>query len=64
MAELKAINANLRLLNEESKSVCFINNISPDVEASKAAAFTNAIETIYNNGECSARMSIVYQLER
>ena len=64
MAKLTAVSANLRLLNEENRSVCLVSNIKPNAEAERVAAFAGAIEVIYNNGPCSGRLSVVYELER
>ena len=62
MAELTAASASIRLTNEEGRSICFVNNVLPTVTAETAAAFVDAIETLYNNGECAARMNIAYDI--
>ena len=64
MAELQAASANIRLTNEDRRSICLVNNISPTVQAETAAAFVSAIETIYNNGPCDARMNVIYDIIR
>ena len=64
MAELQAASANIRLTNEDRRSICLVNNISPTVQAEMAAAFVSAIETIYNNGPCDARMNVAYDIIR
>ena len=64
MAELVAASANLRLTNEDRKSVFSVSNVSPTVSADTAAGFVNAVEKLYNNGQCSARVSIVLNLKR
>ena len=64
MANFNVTTANIRISNEDKKSVCSINNVSPAVTAETAAAFADAIETIYNNGPCAARMSVSYDIAR
>jgi hypothetical protein len=56
MAELVAASANLRLVNAERKSVMSVGNVSPTVLAETAAGFVDAIEKLYNNGQCTARV--------
>jgi hypothetical protein len=63
MANLERVSANIRITNEDRRSVCSINNVSPTVEAQTAVNFVNAIKTLYNNGQCSARMNVVYNIE-
>ena len=62
MAELVAASANLLLTNEDRRSV--FSNVSPTVTAETAANFVDAVEKIYNNGDCNARISIVLNLKR
>jgi hypothetical protein len=64
MAELVAASATLRLTNEDRRSVFSVANVSPNVSAETAAGFVNAVEKIYNNGTCSARIGIVLNLKR
>jgi len=64
MANFVAASANIRLTNEDRKSVCSVSGISPTVSAETAAGFVDAIEKIYNNGTCSARMSLVMDIVR
>ena len=64
MAQLVAASANLRLTNEDRRSVFSVNNVSPNVTAEDAAGFVSAVEKLYNNGQCSARVSIVLNLKR
>ena len=64
MANFNTTNANIRLTNAERKSICSVNNVSPTVTAETAAAFVSAIETIYNNGTCTARISIAMDIVR
>ena len=58
MASFDNISANIRIVNENRRSVCSINNVNPLVSAQTAAAFVDALKTIYNNGECTARLNI------
>jgi len=62
MAEFTAASATIRITNEARRSVCNVSNVSSSVTAGTAAAFVNAIEKLYNNGACRARMSIIYDL--
>ena len=64
MANLVAASANIRLVNEDRKSICSVSNVSPTVSAQTAANFVDAIEKIYNNGTCTARMSVVMDIVR
>ena len=56
MASFATASANIRLTNEERKSICSVRNVSPTVTADTAAAFVDAIEKIYNNGKCIANV--------
>ena len=58
MASFDKISANIRIVNEDRRSVCSINNVNPAVTAQTAAAFVDALKTIYNNGDCTARLNI------
>jgi len=62
MANFVTAFAGIRLSNEEGKSICSISRVSPTVTADTAVAFVNAIETIYNNGACTARMSVTMDI--
>jgi len=64
MATFATAFANLRISNKESKRVCSVSNVSPTVSADTVAAFVDAIETIYNNGTCTARFSVAMDIER
>jgi hypothetical protein len=64
MASLVAASATLRLTNEERRSVFSVGNVSPTVTAEVAEGFVNAVEKLYNNGQCTARVSIVLDLNR
>ena len=62
MAGFTNTSANIRLINEDRRSVCSINNVNPDISAQTAAAFVDALKIIYNNGECTARLSISQEI--
>ncbi len=62
MAELVTKSANIRMSDADKKSVASINNVLPTVTAEKAAAFVNGIETLRNNGACSAQMRVGYDI--
>lgn len=64
MPELSAASATLRLTNDDGKSVFSVANVSPSVSAQVAAGFVNAVEKLYNNGQCTARVNIVLNLKR
>ena len=64
MAELKAASATLRMTNDERKSVFSATGISPTISAQTAANFVDAIEKIYNNGTCTARVNFVMDIVR
>ena len=64
MANFATAFANIRINNSESKRVCSISNVSPTVSAGTAAAFVDAIEKIYNNGTCTARLSVAMDIKR
>ena len=58
MAEFVNISANMRISNEEGTRVCSIANVNPTLSAQTASAFVKAIETLYNDGQCSGRLFI------
>jgi len=64
MAIFATKSANIRMANEDGKRICTLHNVSPTVSATTAAAFVGAIETIHNNGPCTARMNVVMDIER
>ena len=64
MASFVTANASIRLSNEERRSVCSVSGISPAVSASTAAAFVTALETLYNNGPCTARLNLAMDIKR
>ena len=63
MAEFITKSANLRLTDADKKSVCSVNDVSPSVPAETAAAFVEAVETLFNGGPCTAQMRVVYDLK-
>ena len=64
MAELRALSANMRISNADHGRVCSVSQVAPSVTAQTAVNFVDAIEKIYNNGACTARMSIVLDVVR
>ena len=60
MAKFIETTANIRLMNEDKKSVCLLNNVLPNVSADTAMAFVSAIETLYNSGPCKAQLRVAY----
>ena len=63
MAALAPVSATMRISNEKER-ICSVLNVSPTVAPQTAANFVDAIERIYNNGDCTARISIVLDVER
>jgi len=64
MAQLKAVSANLRILNDDKTRICSVLNVAHDAAAQTVANFVSAVETLYNNGTCTARMNLVLDVER
>jgi hypothetical protein len=64
MPELVAASATLRMTNEEKQRVFSVSNVLPTVSATTVAGFVNAVEKLYNNGSCDARINIVLNLKR
>ena len=62
MAELIPVSANIRLTNEDRRSICFVSNVSPSVTADTAAGFVDAITRLYNRGPCNSRMNIAVDI--
>ena len=58
MPQFTNVSANIRITNENRRSVCSVNNVNPSVTAQVAFAFVDAIKTIYNNGSCTARLNV------
>ena len=63
MAHLVIKTANLAIADGK-KNVCSVRDILPTVSAENAEQFVGAVETLYNNGECSAQIRVVYDLDR
>ena len=64
MAGFVTTSANIRVINADRRSVCSVSNVSPTVTADIAAAFVDAIETLYNDGLCTARMNVAMDIDR
>jgi hypothetical protein len=64
MAEFTTASANLRIVNDDGRSVFSAANVSPTVSADTASGFVGAVEKLHNNGSCSARLNIVLNLKR
>ena len=64
MAQLLAASANLRIANEEKRGVFSVSNVSPTASATAVAGFVSAVEKLYNNGQCNAKINIVMNLVR
>ena len=64
MPELKAVSAILRIKNEDGRSVFSVNNVLPSVSAATAAGFVDAVEKLYNDGQCDANVNIVLNLSQ
>ena len=62
MASFSKISANIRVINEDRRSICTVNNVNPLVTAQTASAFVDALKTIYNNGDCTARLHISQEI--
>jgi len=63
MAQFNPVSAAIRI-SSEKECICSVLGVAHDVSAQTAANFVSAIETIYNNGDCTARLTIVSDLER
>jgi len=62
MAELAVRSATIRITNQEGRAVCSVRNVSAIVDAERAAGFADAIQTLYNNGPCTAGMNVTYDI--
>ena len=62
MASMTYKAASIRIVNAEKKSVCTVNDVLPTVDANTAEEFVSAIETLYNNGPCTAQIRMIYDL--
>jgi hypothetical protein len=54
--ELTAASAILRIVNEDGRSVFSANKVSPPVSTATAAGFVDAVEKLYNDGQCEAKL--------
>ena len=63
MPQFDPVSAVMRIFNEKER-ICSVLGVAYDVTAQTAANFVDAIETIYNNGDCTARLSITMDLIR
>jgi hypothetical protein len=52
------------MFNEDKRSVFSVANVLPTVSVDTVAGFVSAVEKLYNNGSCNARISIVMNLKR
>ena len=64
METFNSVSGSIRISNPEGKRICSALNVSPTVQPATAAAFVTAIETIYNNGPCTARISLTMDIQR
>jgi hypothetical protein len=64
MPEMDVVSASIRVRDSNKKAVCNVNNVDPFVTAETAEGFTDAIETIYNNGLCTATLTLVFDIPR
>ena len=64
MAQLSPISASMRISNEEKTRICSVLNMAHNATPQAVANFVTAIETLYNNGPCTARMNIALEVER
>jgi len=64
MPEFVTASATLRMTNEDKRRVFSINKISPNATAQTVAGFVDAVEKLYNSGECSAVVNIAMNLSR
>ena len=63
MPQLNPVSTAMRISNEKER-ICSVLGVAHDVTAQTAANFVDAIETIYNNGDCTARLTLAMDLER
>ena len=64
MVTLTAASGNLRITNEDKRSILSVSGVSPTVSAETVADFVSAVEKLHNDGSCGARISIVMNLQR
>jgi len=61
MPQFNPISAGMRISNDKER-ICSVLGVAHDVSAQTAVNFVNAIQTIYGNGDCTARLSITMDL--
>jgi len=54
----------MRVMNDDKKRICSVLGMAHDVEAATVGNFVDAIETLYNNCACTARMNIALEVVR
>ncbi len=64
MAELVTKTANIRIVGADKKSACAVSGVLPTVTAEKAAGFVSAVETLRNNGTCTATLRVTIDIVR
>jgi len=64
MASFATKSARIRITNEDNASICSVGGVSPTVTADTAASFVDAIEKLYNDGHCDARMTVAMDIVR
>ena len=63
MAKLTPLSGAIRIDGYRHR-VCSILGVAHNVSAQTAANFVSAVETLYNNGDCTARLAITLDIER
>ena len=64
MTTFNPVNASMRIINEDKTRVCSVLSMAHDIDAATVGNFVDAIETLYNNGACTARMNIALEVVR
>ena len=64
MTQFNPISAGMRVINEDKTRICSVLSMAHDVDATTVGNFVDAIETLYNNGVCTARMNIALEVVR
>jgi len=54
----------MRIINYDKTRICSVLNMAHDANATIVGNFVDAIETLYNNGACTARMNIALEVVR
>jgi hypothetical protein len=62
MPELQPASASIRISDANGKLVHSTGGVNPLVTPEVAAGYTEAIETIYNNGPCKAVITVKYEV--